>query len=308
MSQVREVLPAALAGERVDRIVSLITGLTRAEATDLVADGAVVVNGDVLRTKSRRLEEGDEVEVSWEPPEGPSLPGPDGDVAFDVLDEDEDVIVLDKPAGLVVHPGAGNATGTLVNGLLARYPEIAVVGDPERPGIVHRLDKETSGLMMVARSSRAYDALVAQLSAREVDRRYRALVWGHPEVANGVIDAPIGRSIREPTRMAVSERGREAVTRYEVVERFDEPVEVALLACKLETGRTHQIRVHLTALGHAVVGDDRYHGVRQSLVVPRLFLHAGELGFVHPVSGAERRFTAPLPDDLAGVLARLGTR
>ena len=122
------------------------------------------------------------------------------------------------------------------------------------------------------------------------------------------MDAPIGRSVRDPTRMAVSERGREAITRYEVVDRFDQPVEVARLACKLETGRTHQIRVHLTALGHAVVGDDRYHGVRQSLVVPRLFLHAGELGFVHPVSGAERRFTAPLPDDLAGVLARLGTR
>src|SRR5690606_7432584 len=150
---------------------------------------------------------------------------------------------------------------------LARYPELADVGDPARPGIVHRLDKETSGLMVVARSPAAYDALVAQLSAREVDRRYQALVWGHPEVSHGVIDAPIGRSQRDPTRMAVSERGREAITRYEVTDRYDQPVEVALLACKLETGRTHQIRVHLTALGHPVVGDDRYHGVRESLVV-----------------------------------------
>jgi 23S rRNA pseudouridine1911/1915/1917 synthase len=133
-------------------------------------------------------------------------------------------------------------------------------------------------------------------------------VWGHPEVRQGVIDAPIGRSIREPTRMAVTEQGRDAITRYEVVDTFDEPVEVALLACKLETGRTHQIRVHLTALGHAVVGDDRYHGTRQSLVVPRLFLHAGHLGFVHPVLGDRREHESPLPDDLAGVLAGLGRR
>jgi len=308
MSRVREVLPAALAGQRVDRIVSLITGVTRAEATELVSGGAVEVNGEVVRTKSRRLEEGDAVDVSWEPPEGPAPPEPEGDVTFVIVAEDPDVVVIDKPAGLVVHPGAGNTTGTLVNGLLARYPEIAGVGDPARPGIVHRLDKDTSGLMMVARSPEAYDALVAQLSARAVDRRYEALVWGHPEVSHGVVDAPIGRSVRDPTRMAVSERGREAITRYEVVDRFDQPVEVARLACKLETGRTHQIRVHLTALGHAVVGDDRYHGVRESLVVPRLFLHAGELGFEHPTTGETHRYTSVLPDDLAGVLAGLGNR
>jgi 23S rRNA pseudouridine1911/1915/1917 synthase len=308
MSQVHEVLPAALAGERVDRIVSLITGVTRSEATELVAAGAVEVNGEVVRTKSRRLDEGDAVEVSWEPPEGPSLPQGEPDIDFVVVADDDDVIVVDKPAGLVVHPGAGNWSGTLVNGLLARYPDLAEVGDPARPGIVHRLDKDTSGLMMVARSARAYEALVAQLSARTVDRRYQALVWGHPEVSHGVVDAPIGRSVRDPTRMAVTERGRDAVTRYEVIDRFDEPVAVASVACKLETGRTHQIRVHLTALGHPVVGDDRYHGVRESLVVPRLFLHAGELGFEHPVSGDSVSYTSVLPDDLVGVLAGLGNR
>jgi len=308
MTDYREAIPAALAGERVDRIVALITGCTRAEASDLVAAGATTVNGEVVRAKSRRLDEGDDLAVSWDEPAGPDRPRGDDTIAFAVIAEDDDILVIDKPPGLVVHPGAGNDEGTLVNGLLARYPEIASVGDPTRPGIVHRLDKDTSGLMMVARSPLAYDALVAQLSARRVDRRYQALVWGHPEVSHGVIDAPIGRSTREPTRMTVSERGREAVTRYEVVERFDQPVEVALLACKLETGRTHQIRVHLTALGHPVVGDERYHGHRQSLVVPRLFLHAGELGFEHPVSGEARTYTSALPDDLVGVLDRLGTR
>jgi len=286
----------------------MITGLTRAEATDLVAAGAVEVNGQVVRTKSRRLDEGDAVDVSWEPAAGPAPLEAEPDIEFLVVAEDDDVVVIDKPAGLVVHPGAGNTSGTLVNGLLARYPEIASVGDPARPGIVHRLDKDTSGLMMVARSAAAYDALVAQLSAREVDRRYLALVWGHPEVSHGVVDAPIGRSIRDPTRMAVTERGREAITRYEVLARFDQPVEVASVACKLETGRTHQIRVHLTALGHPVVGDDRYHGVRQSLVVPRLFLHAGELAFEHPATAELVRYTSVLPDDLGAVLAGLSNR
>jgi 23S rRNA pseudouridine1911/1915/1917 synthase len=308
MNHVHEVLPAALADQRVDRIVSLITGVTRAEATDLVASGSVVVNGEVVRTKSRRLDEGDEIEISWQAADAPAPPEAEDEVTFVVVAEDDDVVVVDKPAGLVVHPGAGNRAGTLVNGLLARYPEIAAVGDPERPGIVHRLDKGTSGLMMVARSAAAYDALVAQLSARAVDRRYEALVWGHPEVSHGVVDAPIGRSVRDPTRMAVIERGREAITRYEVLDRFDDPVEVARVACKLETGRTHQIRVHLTALGHPVVGDDRYHGIRQSFVVPRLFLHAGTLGFEHPTTGEPRRYTSVLPDDLAGVLTRLGNR
>src|SRR6185312_3114422 len=147
-----------------------------------------------------------------------------------------------KPAGLVVHPGAGHAHGTLVNGLLARYPEIAEVGDRERPGIVHRLDRDTSGLMVVARSPAAYGGLVAALGARSVDRRYLALVWGHPEAVRGVVDAPIGRSVRRPTRMSVREGGREARTGYVVERTYDEPA-VSLLECHLETGRTHQIRV-----------------------------------------------------------------
>ena len=215
---------------------------------------------------------------------------------------DDEVIVVDKPAGLVVHPGAGVHQGTLVNGLLARFPDLADVGDATRPGIVHRLDKGTSGLMVVARTQAAYAALVDQLQARSVDRRYKALVWGSPDTAKGLVDAPIGRSQRTPTRMVVSARGKEARTRYEVLESFSDPVEVSLLECRLETGRTHQIRVHLAAIGHAVVGDDRYDGARQSLVCPRPFLHADRLSFVHPRSGERCDFTSPLPADLEELL------
>ena len=182
---------------------------------------------------------------------------------MDVRYEDDDVLVVAKPAGLVVHPGAGHPDGTLVNGLLALDPEIAGTGDPQRPGIVHRLDRDTSGLLVVARSPRAYEALVAALGAHEVSREYLALVWGHLDAPRGVIDAPIGRSVRRPTRMAVREGGRRARTAYEVQAEFTSP-EVSLVRASLETGRTHQIRVHLQAIGHPVVGDAAYGGARSS--------------------------------------------
>jgi 23S rRNA pseudouridine1911/1915/1917 synthase len=305
MTTVHEIIPAALAGERLDRVVSLVTGASRADATVLVATGEVQVNGTVVTTKARRLVEGDEVRVTWELGAPPAPMQPDPSVTFTVVHEDDDVVVVDKPAGLVVHPGAGNDSGTLVHGLLARYPDMIDAGDPARPGIVHRLDKDTSGLMMAARTERAYEALVEQLSERRVDRRYTSLVWGHFDVTSGTIEAPIGRSMREPTRMAVSERGREAITHYWVRTAFTEPVPVTLVECKLETGRTHQIRVHMQAIGHAVVGDNRYHGARQSLPAPRMFLHAAHLAFDHPVTGEALAFDAALPDDLQAVLDTL---
>ena len=216
-----------------------------------------------------------------------------------------DIIIVDKPAGLVVHPGAGNWTGTLVNALIAHCgASLSGIGGVKRPGIVHRLDRDTSGLMLVARTPRAYDALVDALAAHEVERRYLALVWGIPEARVGVIDAPIGRSIRVPTRMAVRQGGKPARTHYEVVEEFPE-AGVALLECRLETGRTHQIRVHVAAIGHAVVGDAAYGGQRASLPIERPFLHAAALGFDHPVTGERIEVTEPLPPDLASVLARL---
>lgn len=306
MTERVETVPAALDGERIDRVVAMVTGLSRNEATALIESGAVTLDGTRVARGKDRLREGQELRVD-EPADGAD-PRPQAEQGIDVevVYEDDDVIVVDKPPELVVHPGAGHDGGTLVNALLDRFPEVADVGQPDRPGIVHRLDRGTSGLLAVARSAVAYDSLVAQLQDRSVLRRYRTLVWGHPESANGIVDAPIGRSPRHPTRMAVVADGKEARTRYAVERTFDVPVSVAELTCRLETGRTHQIRVHLSAIGHAVVGDDRYHGVRESLPCPRPFLHAEQLGFVHPSTGKSLVFDSPLPADLATVLAVLG--
>ena len=304
MGHVEEELPAALAGERVDRVVAMLTSVSRSEASALVADGAVLVDGDPVTVRSTKLREGQRVRIQLpDEPTGPFV-APDPSVDLTIVHADADVVVVDKPAGLVVHPGSGNRTGTLVNGLVARFPEIADVGEPERPGIVHRIDKGTSGLLVVARSARAYESLVAQMAAHSVEREYLALVWGHPESAQGMVDAAIGRSGRDPTRMAVSNRGRRARTRYEVVRMADEP-RVALLRCRLETGRTHQIRVHMAAIGHPVVGDERYGGVRSPVHIDRPWLHAAHLGFVHPGTDELVQFDSPLPDDLAEVLQGL---
>ena len=302
-----EIVPDALAGERLDRFVAMVTSASRAEAADLVAAGHVRVDGALVTTRSRRLDPGQRVEADTGDLDAARTPAvrPEPDVVVPVIHEDEGVIVVDKPAGLVVHPGAGHASGTLVAGLLARYPELGGVGDPQRPGIVHRLDKGTSGLLVVARTPAAYAALVRQLQHHEVDRRYLALVWGELDTLSGMVDAPVGRSSREPTRMTVSTRGKEARTRYEVIRTFREPVVVSLLECRLETGRTHQIRVHLSAIGHPVVGDARYGGARQSLAMDRPWLHAAGLRFAHPLTGEVVQFASPAPADLAAVLAGL---
>jgi 23S rRNA pseudouridine1911/1915/1917 synthase len=294
-------VPDALAGERVDRAVALLTGWSRSEVAALLARGAVRVAGAPV-PKSRRLEPGEVVDVAAEPePERPLAPE---DLPVAVVHEDDAVVVVDKPAGLVVHPGAGHASGTLVNALLARYPEIAGVGDPSRPGIVHRLDRDTSGLLVVARRQDAYQRLVAALAGHDVERAYAALVWGLPESARGVVDAPGGRSTRSRTRMAVREGGKPARTAYRVEEPFPDPG-VALLVCTLETGRTHQIRVHLAAIHHPVVGDLTYGAPRPALPLDRPFLHAQELAFAHPFTGEPLRFASALPPELATVLDAL---
>jgi 23S rRNA pseudouridine1911/1915/1917 synthase len=296
------VVPEALAGERLDRAVALLTGWTRREVQDLVQAGSVLVDGERV-PKSRKLEAGSVVEVLAEPAVA-GLPVADPSIEVLVRYEDDDLVVVAKPAGLVVHPGAGHPEGTLVNGLLARYPEIADVGDPARPGIVHRLDRDTSGLLVVARSAPAYGGLVEMLAAHDVERRYDALVWGVPDSPRGVIDAPIGRSIRRPTRMSVREGGRVARTAYEVVGTYREP-DVARLECRLETGRTHQIRVHLLAIGHPVVGDAAYGGQRSALTLDRPFLHAGGLAFAHPLTGDRIAVEEPLAPELAALLETL---
>ena len=294
-------VPAALAGERVDRAVALLTGWSRSDVAVLIEEGAVRIGGQPV-AKSRRLAEGEEVEVEGEPEvDTPPVAEP---VEFPVLHADDDVVVVVKPAGLVVHPGAGHETGTLAAGLLHRFPEIVEVGDPMRPGIVHRLDRDTSGLMVVARSPLAYDALTAALAAREVERRYLALAWGRFDAHRGTIDAPIGRSATRRTRMAVREAGKEARTGYEVLSEYDHPV-CTLIECRLETGRTHQIRVHLAAIGHPVVGDGTYGGDRNPLRPGRPFLHAHALALIHPATGERLEFSDPLPPELMAVLSLL---
>lgn len=304
----REEVPAALDGQRLDRVVAMVTGLTRAAVADLVASGAVRVGGAVVTKPGRKVVEGEVVEADVPDADVAVACEPDPSVDVPVVHADDDVIVVDKPAGLVVHPGAGNHRGTVVQGLLARHPELASVGDPTRPGVVHRLDRGTSGLLVVARSPRAYTSLVTQLAERRASRTYAALVWGHLEVSAGLIDAPIGRAQRDRTKMAVSAAGRDARTRYEVVRPYTDPVDVTLLDCALETGRTHQIRVHLGAIGHPVVGDDRYRGGRKGLPVAlgRPFLHAKQLSFDHPATGERVTFTSPLPPELTALLELLG--
>lgn len=303
---IEEQLPAALDGERLDRVVSLVTAVSRADAAVLIANGGVEVDGEPATVGKVRLREGQVVRIDPTRLPEPELPGPQPEVDVVVRYADDDVIVVAKSPGLVVHPGAGNPDGTLVNGLLARYPEIASVGESHRPGIVHRLDVGTSGLLVVARTPLAYDVLVGALSSRDVGRTYRTLVWGYPANPHGVIDAPIGRDHRDAQRMAVVVDGKSARTHYRVLRRYDQVVDVAELECKLETGRTHQIRVHLAAVGHPVVGDGTYGGGRPGVEIPRPFLHAASLSFDHPSTGERLTFDEPMPADLTAVIDALG--
>ncbi len=305
MSETSDVVPAALDGERVDRVVSLIADCSRADSSRLIKDGDVRLNGEAVRKPSDRVSEGDLVELARTPVREIPVPEADHSVELSVIHSDQDIVVLDKFAGQVVHPGHGQPTGTVVNGLLARYPEMASVGAVERPGIVHRLDKGTTGLLVAARTAEAHEVLVGALSSHSIDRVYRAIVWGHPSHRNGIIDAPIGRSKRDPLRMTVAMDGREARTSYEVLEEFDEPVVASLVSAELETGRTHQIRVHMASIGHQIVGDTTYGGARQTFEVGRPMLHAAALRFVHPTTGEWMEFVAPDPPDFAAALQRL---
>ncbi len=302
---IAEEIPAALAGERLDRIVALVTEASRAEAADLVAGGGVTVDGVPAASGKVRLRAGQVVSIDESLLPTAEPPQADPSIELALVHVDDAIIVIDKPAGLVVHPGSGHPDGTLVNGLLARFPELAGVGEAHRPGIVHRLDVGTSGLLVVARTAAAYVGLVQALAGHHVQRAYRTLVWGRPPNPMGMIDAPIGRDHRDPTRMGVVVDGRPARTEYRVVHVYDEPAEVAALRCQLQTGRTHQIRVHLAAIGHPVVGDATYGGVRDAIDTRRPFLHAAELDLRHPVDQRMLHFEAPLPADLVAVEATL---
>ncbi len=256
----------------------------------------------------------------------PVAPEPKAEeIALSIVYEDKDIIVIDKPAGLVVHPGAGNETGTLVNALIAHCGDsLSGIGGVRRPGIVHRLDKDTSGLLVVAKNDQAHHGLSEQFAAHgrdgRLERTYQAIVWGQPERRLGMINAPIDRSTANRQRMAVSRGGnaREAITHYEVVELFGLPPVASLITCRLETGRTHQIRVHLAHIGHPLLGDQVYgSGFRTSAkklgldaqialkALNRQALHATSLGFVHPRTGKALHFESPAPDDFATLLTAL---
>lgn len=302
--EVTEEIPSPLDGERVDRVVSFVADVTRSVAASLIADGAVSIDGRIPSKPSERVQQGAvlKVTVESEPPNLVANPK----VQIDTVYMDADVLVVNKPPHMVVHPGSGTENDTLVNGLIAAFPEIESVGQIERPGVVHRLDKGTSGLLMVARTEAAYFSLVQQLSQRSVSRRYKAVVGGLVESEQGLIDAPLGRSTRDATIRAVVNDGRPARTRYEVEHRFQN-LGCTLITCQLETGRTHQIRAHLRAIDHPVVGDGRYGGKDFDLGLSRPFLHAAHLGFVHPTSGGELTFDADLPADLQTALDSLHT-
>ncbi len=302
---IEEEIPSALAGDRLDRVVALLADISRAQSTALIENGGVRVDGVVASAGKVKLEVGQHLSIDPSRVPGKALPSADPSVSIDIVHVDDDVIVINKHSGLVVHPGAGNEGGTLVNGLLALYPEIAGVGDTMRPGIVHRLDIGTTGLMVAARSQRAYETIVEQLSLRAVHREYIALAVGRFEAPSGVIDAAIGRDVRDIMKMAVRVDGKPARTHYEVLAEYVEPTEASLVRCELETGRTHQIRVHLAAVGHPVVGDATYGGVRAALPFGRPALHAARLSFVHPATDEQVSFEVPLPADMTELLARL---
>ncbi len=300
--------------------------LSRSRVQSLIADGHVTVDGAPVRESRLKLREGMRIAVATPEPE-PAEPQPEN-IPLDILYEDADVAVIDKPAGLVVHPGAGNWTGTLVNALLYHCGDsLSGIGGIRRPGIVHRLDKDTSGVMVVAKNDRAHRSLSEQFADHgrtgDLERAYLALVWGMTERPQGVIDAALGRSHRDRTRQAVvreeREDARHAVTHYATVEKFgaraDATALASLVECRLETGRTHQIRVHMAHIGHPLVGDMDYGSAFKTKVnkLPeplkeavegfhRQALHAWLLAFTHPATGELMRFEAPIPEDMAALL------
>lgn len=294
-------------GNRLDKwLAEQVEGLSRSAIQELIETGRVRVNGKTVKA-SYRVREGDWVVVELPPtPEIGLVPET---ISLPIVYEDRELLVVDKPAGMVVYPGPGHAGGTLVNALLALYPELTN-GPDERPGIVHRLDRDTSGLMLIARNPTVRQALQRQFQARQVHKTYLALLEGELQPVWGRIEAPIGRDPRHRQRMTVMPEGREAVTEYHVQERFRYRIgsstgRYTLVEAHPWTGRTHQIRVHFASIGYPVVGDRVYGRRRTRLPVSRQFLHAWRLEFEHPLSGERLRFEAPLPADLIRVLEEL---
>lgn len=317
------LVPSDQAGQRLDRVLaSLLPDLSRSRLTALIGQGAVTLNGATIKDANHRVKGGDNYTIAVPDP-APAVPQGQ-DIPLSVVYEDKDLIVIDKPAGLVVHPAAGNPDGTLVNALIAHCGDSLMgIGGEQRPGIVHRLDKDTSGLLVAAKTERAMGRLAKQFANHTIERAYHAVVWGSPRLGEGVIEGQIGRNPFDRKRMAVLRGGGKlARTRYRVLERFG-PTErpfASLIECRLETGRTHQIRVHLTHLGHPLIGDPAYGRARQAprpktpaetlafavaSDFTRQALHAYVLGFQHPSLHKTMRFTSPWPADFAVLVQSL---
>ncbi|MFD0904064.1 RluA family pseudouridine synthase [Actinomadura sediminis] len=295
-------VPDGLEGERADAALSRLFGLSRGRAADIIAAGDVLLDGRALATKSERLQAGAWLEVTLPPP--PSAPAPVAEPVpgMGILYEDDDIVVIDKPIGVAAHPTTGWTGPTVLGGLLGAGHTIATSGASERQGIVHRLDANTTGAMVVAKSESAYSRLKRAFKERTVDKRYRALVQGHPDPFRGTVDAPIDRHPSGDGRFAVVAGGKPSVTHYDTVEAFRA---ATLLDIGLETGRTHQIRVHMAAIRHPCAGDHLYGAdptLAARLGLTRQWLHAARLGFEHPATGRWVEFESPYPDDLARAL------
>lgn len=294
-------IPAELDGERLDRVVAILADASRAQARRLIESGGVTVEGTTTRAPALRVTAGAALGIE---PLAPAAALQAEEVAFSVVWEDEHLAVIDKPAGIVTHPGAGNQAGTLAGGLIYRWPEVEGIGDKDRWGIVHRLDKGTSGLLVIAKTTPALDGLRRLIKQRRMGRTYLALVQEPMAIETGTVDAPIDRDPSRPMRRRVSSSGRAARTHFEQLAAWSAH---ALLRVELETGRTHQIRVHLTAIEHPVVGDRTYDAAANDPADPgRVWLHSWKLGFEHPITGEDISCEAPLPEDLITSLAGLG--
>lgn len=302
----------AEAGQRLDKALADASGLSRERIKALLGEGRVLLGGKVAAQASLKPAAGTQYEIRV--PEAVPTEAQAQDIPLNVVYEDEHLIVIDKPAGLVVHPAAGNLDGTLVNALLHHCQgQLSGIGGVVRPGIVHRIDKETSGLLVVAKTDKAHEGLARQFADHSIERAYFAVVAGLPVPPAGTVSGHIGRSDHDRKKMAVlhelNKRGKHAVTHYRLVEALDG---AALVECRLETGRTHQVRVHMASIGHALLGDPVYGRTPQrlrpiltQLHFARQALHAAVLGFIHPVTGAALRFESTLPADMAGLLVEL---
>ncbi|WP_079525058.1 RluA family pseudouridine synthase [Solibacillus isronensis] len=287
------------AGERIDKALSQMEeSWSRSQISNWLDEERILVNGAAVKAKYK-VKQGDVIEVTV--PEVEDLEIVPEDLNLEIVYEDADVLVVNKPRGMVVHPAPGHTSGTLVNGLMHHCKDLSGINGVARPGIVHRIDKDTSGLLMVAKNDVAHESLVNQLVEKSVTRKYTALVHGHIAHEKGTIDAPIGRDQKDRQKQAVVDKGKHAVTHFQVIERFGE---FTLVECRLETGRTHQIRVHMNYIGFPLAGDPKY-GPRKTIDFGGQVLHAGVLGFIHPVTKEYLEFESPLPEDFKKLLEEL---